>query len=328
MKKAADFLKKFKGKKILLLGHKNADPDSVCSVIALSEGLKQIGINSRTGVIESASKIAQKILDELNEQVEINPKLDVDLVVLLDMSTEGQLSDFYKNVINSEAKKMILDHHAVHDYTIKADFSFIDEKVSSTTALVYDLLKELKIKPDEKIAKTILLGMVAETAHLQYASIKDFQIISELMSKFNLDYRWIVSVLETPLDISERIARLKAAQRVKFEQIGKFLIARSEISSFEASAARLLIRAGADAAIVIAKKEKEIRVSTRSTQKFYEKTKIDLSKDAISGIARIIGGTGSGHPTAAGANGKLPNKSEEAFRHFFGFLKEKLAVRG
>ena len=325
MKKAAEFLKQFKGKNVLLLGHKNADPDSVSSVIALSYGLKELGIKTRCGVIESASKVAQKILAELNESVEVDPELNVDLIILLDMSTEGQLSGFYKNVMQSNAQKMIIDHHAIHDYTMKADFSFIDEKATSTAGLVYDLLLELKVKITKEIAKIILLGIVAETAHLHYATIKDFQLISDLMSKFKLDYQWICAILETPLDVSERIARLKAAQRARFEQVGNFLIARSEISSFEASAARMLIRAGADVAIVAAKKEKEIRISTRATTSFYEKTKIDLGKDVIPGVAKIIGGTGSGHPTAAGANGRNPAKADEAMRYFFDFLKEKLA---
>src|SRR3989344_9655213 len=165
MKKAAEFLKQFKGKNVLLLGHKNADPDSVSSVIALSYGLKELGIKTRCGVIEGASKLAQKILDELNESVEIDPELNVDLIVLLDMSTEGQMSDFYKKIISSKTKKMIIDHHAIHDYTMKADFSFIDEKATSTAGLVYDLLKELKVEITSDIAKTILLGIVAETAH-------------------------------------------------------------------------------------------------------------------------------------------------------------------
>lgn len=325
MKQIVESLKQFKGKSVLLLGHKNADPDSVCSVIALSHGLTELGYKVRRGVIQGASKISQKILTELNESVEIDPELNVDLIVLLDMSTEGQLSDFYKKVLASKAKKMIIDHHAIHDYTMKADFSFIDEKATSTAGLVYDLLKELKIGITKDIAKTILLGIVAETAHLHYASIKDFQLIADLMSKFNLDYQWICSVLGTPLDISERIARLKASQRVRFEQIGNFLIARSEISSFEASAARLLIRAGADVAAVAAKKEDEIRVSLRATTAFYEKTRIDLGKEVIPGVAKIIGGTGSGHPTAAGANGKLVNKANEALEYVFEFLKEKLS---
>jgi len=153
MKNIAANLKQFKGKSILLLGHKNADPDSVCSIVALSLGLRQLGYEVRSGVIESASKISQKILNEIGESVEVDPDLSVDLIVMLDMSTEGQLSTFAEKVFSSNAKKMIIDHHTVHDYTLKADFSFIDEESSSTVELVYDLLKELKVKIDEKIAK-------------------------------------------------------------------------------------------------------------------------------------------------------------------------------
>jgi len=219
---------------------------------------------------------------------------------------------------------MIIDHHTVHDYTLKADFSFIDEESSSTVELVYDLLKELKVKIDEKIAKSVLLGTVAETAHLQYASLKNFQILSELMEKFSIDYQWILATLETPLDVSERIARLKASQRVQFDRIGNFLIATSKIASFEASAARALIRAGADLVGVAAEKENEVRISLRSTQNFYEKTKIDLGKELIPKVAAIIGGTGSGHPTAAGANGKLVKKADEALKYILQYTKTKL----
>ncbi len=324
MKNIANTLKQFKGKSILLLGHKNADPDSVCSIIALSFGLRQLDFKVRSGVIESASKISQKILDSIDENVEVDPDLNVDLIVMLDMSTEGQLSDFAEKVFSSKAKKMIIDHHRIHDYSLKSDYSFIDEKASSTVELVYDLLKELKIPVDEKIAKAILLGTVAETAHLQYASLKNFEILAELMKKFNIDYQWILATLETPLDISERIARLKASQRVKFEKIRDFLIATSKVKAFEASAARALIRAGADLVGVAAEKEDEIRISLRSTPIFFEKTKIDLGKDLIAGVAKIIQGTGSGHPTAAGANGKLVNKADEALKYIFEYTKNKL----
>src|SRR3990167_5240589 len=118
MKNIAANLKQFKGKSILLLGHKNADPDSVCSIVALSLGLRQLGYEVRSGVIESASKISQKILNEIGESVEVDPDLSVDLIVMLDMSTEGQLSTFAEKVFSSNAKKMIIDHHTVHDYTL------------------------------------------------------------------------------------------------------------------------------------------------------------------------------------------------------------------
>lgn len=327
MKKIAASLKDFKAKSILLLGHKNADPDSVCSVVALSLGLKQLGYKTRTGVIESASKLSQKILDAVGEKVEIDPDLEnVDLIIMLDMSTEGQLSKFAEKVFSSKAKKMIIDHHAVHEYSMKADFSLIDEQASSTVELVYDLLNELKIKIDEKIAKLLLLGTVAETAHLQYAGLKNFEILTELMKKFSIEYDWVLATLESPMDISERIARMKASQRAKFERVGDFLFVTSKIKSFEASAARALIRTGADLAAVAAEKEdqKELRISVRATPNFYEKTKIDLGKDVMPGVAKIIQGTGSGHPTAAGANGKLVKKADEALKYIVEYVKLEL----
>ena len=329
MKKFAAELKQFKDQSILLLGHKNADPDSACSIVSLSLGLEQLGYKTRRGVIEGASKLSQKILDAVDEKVEVDPNLEnVDLIIMLDMSTEGQLSKFAEQIFASKAKKMIIDHHAVHTYTLKSDFSFIDEQASSTVELVYDLLNELKAKIDEKIAKLILLGTIAETAHLQYAALKNFEILTELMKKFNIEYEWLLATLQTPLDVSERIARIKASQRAKYEKVGDFLFVTSKVKSFEASAARALIRTGADLVAVAAEKEdqNELRISARSTPNFYETTKIDLGKDVMPGVAKIIQGTGSGHPTAAGANGKLVKKADEALKYILEFAKTKLST--
>jgi len=81
-------------------------------------------------------------------------------------------------VVQSKAKKMIIDHHAIHDYTMKADFSFIDEKATSTAGLVYDLLLELKAKITKEIAKAI------KEKNIPVANLNVNKILAEKENKF------------------------------------------------------------------------------------------------------------------------------------------------
>ncbi len=324
MKKLAEVLREFKGKEALLLAHKNADPDSICSALALYKELKKIGINTRIGAVESVSLLSKKILEKTNTTVDIDPAIDSDLIIFLDMSSIGQLGDFYKEVERSDAYKIVIDHHAIQDDNFKVDLSYIDENAATAVELVYDLLEELKIKISDETAFTILFGMIAETAHLRYAKQKNFRIIAELLEKHKICFSELLRFLETPLDISERIARLKAFKRARIHRVSNYLVVVSEIGSFEASSARAFISAGADVAAVISKRKNEIRVSLRASASFYNETGIDLGKDLIPEIAKIIKGTGSGHPTAAGANGQADISEEKIEELITKFVKKRI----
>jgi hypothetical protein len=107
-----------------------------------------------------------------------------------------------------------------------------------------------------------------------------------------------------PIDLSERLARLKAVGRAKIHRIGEWVVAMSEISAFQASAARALLDVGADVAIVGGVKDGELRISLRSTQVFFEKTGLHLGRDIAAAIGSEIEGAGGGHGMSAGVNGK------------------------
>ena len=96
---------------------------------------------------------------------------------------------------------------------------------------------------------------------------------------------------------------LKAAQRMKWRQDGKWLIAQSIVGSFESGSARLLIVLGADIALVASGNKKgEMRISTRASNRIVSEG-FNLTK-ILEEIAEINGGSAGGHPGAAGYNGK------------------------
>lgn len=325
MKDLAEVFRNLKGKEVLLLAHKNADPDSFCSSLSLFKGLKEIGIETRIGAVESVGSLSKTILEKSGADLEIDPELDSDAVVLLDVSSEGPLGDYFEKLNSSDIYKIIIDHHPSPEEPLEADKKFIDTSSNSTVELVFDLLKELDVNLNEELAFAIIYAMVAETRHLRYAKLKNFKILAELLEKYDINFSDVLSALNTPLDISERIARLKAVKRVKFKKVSGYIIARSKVGSFEASAARALRRAGADVAVVLSEKKDEVRLSLRATSKFSNETGIDFGKGPIQKIGKILGGSGGGHPTAAGANGVKKGKEREVFNYIVDLVKERTA---
>ena len=96
---------------------------------------------------------------------------------------------------------------------------------------------------------------------------------------------------------------MKAAQRMKWRQEGKWLIAQSFVGSFESGSARLMIVLGSDIALVASGNKKgEMRLSTRASNRIVSEG-LNLTK-ILEEIAEINGAAAGGHPGAAGYNGK------------------------
>ncbi|MBI5355788.1 MAG: hypothetical protein HZB68_05025 [Candidatus Aenigmarchaeota archaeon] len=163
-------------------------------------------------------------------------------------------------------------------------------------------------------------GILAETAYFRYGNKKTFELFAKLLE--SVDYAKVQSTISSPIDQSERIARLKAAGRARIYKAGDSLVAVSEVGSFEASACRGLMSLGADIAIASCIKENEIRISSRGSNEIGKR--IDLAKDVFSKIGDIVGGSGGGHPLAGSANGKNPGKQYEAMKKMLELIGEKL----
>ena len=96
---------------------------------------------------------------------------------------------------------------------------------------------------------------------------------------------------------------LKAAQRMKWSQEGKWIIATSRVGSFESGSARLLIVLGADISLVASENKKgEMRLSTRASNRIVADG-VNLTK-VLEKVENVNGGSAGGHPGAAGYNGK------------------------
>jgi|TARA_Y100000310_G_C20702729_1_gene831534 nanoRNase/pAp phosphatase (c-di-AMP/oligoRNAs hydrolase) len=324
MEQLAEFLKSYAGKKVVLLAHHNADPDAVGSAFVLSEALKKLGCETVIGVAESISKLSKKVVEVLGAEIAISPELDCDLLVLLDTSTPGQLSSYADTVLNSEIPRVIIDHHTIQSDSISADKKFVDEKAVSTTEIVFKLVPFLGFELNRKTALATAIGLITDTAHFRFANISTFELLTKLMTEHNIEPPELMNILSVIPDVSERIAVLKGMQRIKMARISDYLVATTIVGTFEAATARALLRSGADVSIAAARKDKEVRISMRSKKTFSDETCVDLGVDLAPELAKVIDGTGSGHPNAAGVNGKNTDNITMALEKAVEIIKQKV----
>jgi nanoRNase/pAp phosphatase (c-di-AMP/oligoRNAs hydrolase) len=227
---------------------------------------------------------------------------DYDAVVVLDTATPNQLEDWGEKVMRSSVKKIFIDHHTPHPSMIDiADYTMIDESATSTCELVYRIYSSWGVEPTPVVARALLLGITYDSRHLSIATPTTLKTASVLL-EIDGSLEGVLSMLRTERGRPESIARLKAAQRMQLHDLMSWTLATSQLSSFQASAARALIGLGADVAVVCGSDKEGLRASLRATDRFFQGTSIHLGEVAQA-LGADFGGAGSGHPTAAGVNG-------------------------
>ncbi|CAJ36070.1 DHH family phosphoesterase [Methanocella arvoryzae] len=270
---------------ILFLCHKNADVDSLGSAYAL-----QRLFGGHVGVYDSPSAMAAMLCERLKVEPVIAPDLKkYDIVVVVDTSTLVQTG--YKTI----DRCAIIDHHTPGDLHEHCQLSYA-RIASSTGELVYSLYHENGLPIDAEVAFVLVLAIVTDTGHFRYAGAHVFGIVGQILQAGGIRYADVSEFLShVPVDLSCRIATLKAASRLNLHRVGDLLVVDTRVSSFGAQSATSLISLGADVALVGSEKEGEKRISGRVRRG----VDLDLSR-LLEEVGKKFGGSGGGHAAAAG----------------------------
>ncbi|MEM3157423.1 MAG: DHH family phosphoesterase [Nitrososphaerales archaeon] len=291
-------------KSIYIITHRLADADAYCSAYGMAKLLTNIMKNSKVKVVfpEGLNSLARKIYDKYPIKIESNPNFKrADLIVIVDTNNPLLLSELMHDVLQSDAKKILIDHHPLNrDVKKISDVTIIDTSASSTSEIVYDLYRTKKVNVSKKVAQVLLIGIMADSQHLFLATGRTITVVSDLYKR-GASVEVARTLLSREREFPERIARLKAASRIALYSTNSLLVAFSRIGSFHASAAKALVDLGADLGIVVGSNGKESKASLRSAQNFYKSTKVHLGTD----IAATISEFGGGHPTAASLSSKI-----------------------
>ncbi|OYT47924.1 hypothetical protein B6U83_04360 [Thermoplasmatales archaeon ex4484_36] len=289
-----------RGKGLLLYLHQNADLDAVGSAI----GLKGILPHSKIGAHQSVSLPAKQLAESLGEVVEVDPPLEgYRFVLIMDTSNPSQIGLEEPPPVSFG----ILDHHQ-ETYTWPTPHIYVDPSASSTSEIVCQYYRLKRTPVGEREAKALVAGIVGDTAKFRYASPGTLLQVIHLLKGAGITMEDVLNTIEGEeyFNYSRKIAHLKAAQRLRYRAVGDQVVAVSVVSSFEATAARVLLVAGADVALVgnggKRRRSKEVRISARAKPHLVN-LGLNLG-EIMAEMAPKYGLQGGGHPPAAGMNGR------------------------
>jgi len=312
-------------KKILILTHAGADVDAFASAATLS---LFFGKNSRIGIPDHINLNAKALAENTNTQFEMNPDIsNSDVLIIVDLNSYEMLGSLKEAVMNYKKPIYIFDHHEKSAKKIICSTdSIIIPKAASTTEIIYDLFKEQKIKFTKEMCMFIAAGLITDTAHFLVADSKVFLIMYEMLKKSNKEFYEIVSLFRVRIDPALKIAKLKAAKRVRIYKILDYIVVTSDIGAYESDAAMSLVRLGADIAFAGDCDKGKVKISGRANNKFIKESGFDLAKHIFISLGNQFNGEGGGHPGASAFNGKA-NTLEDAFSECLALTKEFMKTK-
>jgi len=293
------------GKKVLLLTHAGADVDAISSAAAIHFSLKGKA-NTSIGVPEHLNTQASELAKKLKIPFQINPSLDgFDAILCLDFNKGQMLGALQGDFAKFKGEKFLIDHHSQENSHIASEKnSYVKKSAVSATELVFELLEKSKVKIPKPAYLCIAAGIITDSSSFLIADHKTFAIMAKVMQKADVQYSDITSLFSVQRDLSEKVARLKAAKRCRIFKSGECVIAISKVGAFEADSAAALVRIGADVAFCGFSDKGAIRVSGRADNFWRKKHSFDLAADVFNKLESFFEGEGGGHPGAAGFNGK------------------------
>lgn len=288
----------------IILTHRYADVDALASVYAVYRLIKLIKPEACVKMVfpDGLNLIAKRIAEKFNIEFSFeNFNLeDFKTIVIVDTGSLGMLLPYSSKILHLNKDLIIIDHHLVDDEIIKnATITICDSTAQSCSEIIVELYKEFNVIIPLEVGSLLIAGIISDTSRFQRVSPLTFKSTLSLIEA-GVNYNHILKLLHEPLSESERIARLKACQRININRIANYIVVTTHVGAYESSIANILINLGADIAIVANELDKsKIRICARCSERFYEDVSLSLSRDLMNPIGKMFNGYGGGHDLAA-----------------------------
>lgn len=264
--------------RIVIVPHVKADFDAIGSAIGISlisQRLKKASIIVLDDTTYEENSGVQLIIDEalddfciINKDTYIEQYSENDLFILTDVNKNNLIC--LKDIITTESKTVILDHHEEGKDTVKSDCKYIDCNISSTCEIVTKLLNLFKIKPSECVANYLLSGIYLDTNRLQNKISPETMKTVALLMKYGADISKVSDLFAEDFYSDRRVQGLVSKAQITTYSIATVL-AEEEIEYTKEELAKVadyLLKFKVDAAFAIGKIDSDIiSVSARSKGK-------------------------------------------------------------
>lgn len=181
-------LKMDTGQPIVVTGHKSQDPDAVCSAIAMSALLRQLGMSATPYMQDKPIQAVKFIFDYTGYPVpEIKTSIEPGMPLVM-----TDHNDYLQALAGAKDANIVgvVDHHGISDsFTSSVPIYCKVMNVGSACTIVYTIYKECGITPTKEIAQIMVAGIIADTDSLAKATstVADSLALSQLSSIAQFD---------------------------------------------------------------------------------------------------------------------------------------------
>ncbi len=277
----------------IILVHGNADPDALGSAYALAKAFPPADILP----VEGLDRTSKNVSSRLGMELLTRPDRSYPLIVVLDTSSPEQLGSYSQ----MQGDMIIIDHHCPTNKWAERGTYLCDDSKRSCAEVVLDIIDRASKDVSREMALGLCAGILTDTGHFRFANPASLRAFARLMETAGVNMEDILSLTDSPTDISERVAQMKGGQRMRFERIGDYIVAISQGSSFESSVCKSMLSLGADIAFVASQRGEEFRLSARARQDLVRKG-LHLGQ-FLGDVGNETDNDGGGHGGAAGLVG-------------------------
>lgn len=167
---------------IVIARHVRVDPDALASELALKEVILNTFPDKKVYAIGiGASKFRYMgQLDKINDEIAKNS-----LLIVLDTPDKKRVDcEYFDNFVY----KIKIDHHPYVETF--CDMEYIDEKLSSTSEIILDLIYNTKLNLTKYAAELLFQGIVSDTNRFTTinSSFKTFDLVHKLIKDTKIDF--------------------------------------------------------------------------------------------------------------------------------------------
>ncbi|MCD6279356.1 DHH family phosphoesterase [Candidatus Micrarchaeota archaeon] len=314
IKKLKDYssLIKETGGKCAVTSHTIPDPDAIASCIGVAYYLGcDIVVHDflrsdskRTFQLAKEANIVKgyKVMDNLDEY---------DHIIVVDASSKVLLPQLNDRIVD-----LVIDHHITPKGMIKYKEAYIRNDATSATELLLDMIDYNDIP--QRLAAIFMIGIITDTARFSQGTSETFDKFNRLLGISDISYNKLIEFINEPLPFGERKLILDTIISSDVDYLkNDMILTVSKCKSHESIISSMFKDAGADLAIAYVLSKDGVRLSARLAT--YLKHKIILPK-LMDEVGKLLGGSGGGHPLAAGADGPKKDKIDDAIRYIMSEL--------
>jgi len=205
-----------KSSKIFIVGHNEADFDSIGACIGMNKYIEHF--NKKAYIVLNDSEISldlsvKGIIDNselknkpINKEKACNLIDDNSLLIVVDVNKIYRIC--FMDTLNKFKNIIVIDHHDEDKNSIDSNIKYIDTNSSSASEIITKLLSNSKISYDSFVSNCLLAGIVLDTKRFMKNTTSSTYDITKKLLQHGADPKKVNELFLSEFDDEATIAKL------------------------------------------------------------------------------------------------------------------------